>query len=235
MAMVVAKVLIVEDDSSIRGLLSLHLREAGFDVVEASNGLSGLDLAKSAAYDLLVLDVMLPGCSGTEICKEVRRLGIASRIIMLTERASEIDKVLGLEIGADDYVTKPFSIREVVARARAQLRKSYSSTESKATESIAIGALLIDISGHSVKLDGKEVELTATEFDLLHYMAKYAGRAFSRGQLLNAVWGYSADGYEATVNTHINRLRSKIEDDPVTPKYIVTVRGVGYKCAPSTI
>lgn len=227
------KVLIVEDDVSIRGLLALHLREAGFDIVETGNGLSGLELAKTGAYDLLILDVMLPGCSGTDICKEIRRLGSSSRIIMLTERASEIDKVLGLEIGADDYVTKPFSIREIVARARAQLRKTYSTTEQKRSETITVGSLAIDVAAHTVKLEGVEVDLTTTEFDLLHYLAKNAGRAFTRGQLLNAVWGYSADGYEATVNTHINRLRSKIERDPMTPEFIVTVRGVGYKCATS--
>ena len=230
---VATKVLVVEDDASIRGLLSLHLKEAGFDVVETGNGLSGLELAKTGAYDLLVLDVMLPGCSGTDICKEIRRLAISTRIIMLTERASELDKVLGLEIGADDYVTKPFSIREVVARARAQLRRNNSAAEPKKSECISLGKLTIDIGGHTVQLDGKEVDLTSTEFDLLHYLAKNAGRAFTRGQLLNAVWGYSADGYEATVNTHINRLRAKIERDPMAPQYIVTVRGVGYKCASS--
>jgi DNA-binding response OmpR family regulator len=228
-----SKVLIVEDDASIRGLLALHLKEAGFTIVETGNGLSGLELAKTGEYDLLILDVMLPGCSGTDICKEIRRLGTPSRIIMLTERASELDKVLGLEIGADDYVTKPFSIREIVARARAQLRKDRSAVEEKRFETILVGSLAINVAAHTVQLDGVEVDLTSTEFELLHYLAKHAGRAFTRGQLLNAVWGYSADGYEATVNTHINRLRSKIERDPMTPEFIVTVRGVGYKCATS--
>jgi DNA-binding response OmpR family regulator len=226
------KVLVVEDDSSIRELLVTHLREAGFHVAESSNGLAGLALAKTGAYDLLVLDLMLPGCSGLDICRELRKSNISSLILMLTERGSELDKVLGLEVGADDYVTKPFSVREIVARVRALFRRGVALQNEKAqTKQILLGALIVDPAARTVTNAGAEIELTATEFDLLVYLAENSGRAFSRTQLLNAVWGYASNGYEATVNTHINRLRAKIEADPVDPKYILTVRGIGYKCA----
>lgn len=226
------KILVVEDDTSVREVITTSLEEAGFTVVGIGHGLRGLDLAKSGGYDLAVLDVILPGCSGTDICRELRRLPIEIGIIMLTDRGSEADRVLGLELGADDYLTKPFSARELVARVRAVLRRSSpQSKDSINEEKIRLGDIVVDPIGRSVTRAGKLLDLTVTEFDLLLFMAKNIDRAFSRGQLLQAVWGYSSDGYEATVNTHINRLRAKIEADPAEPRYIQTVRGVGYKCA----
>jgi DNA-binding response OmpR family regulator len=226
------KILVVEDDTSVREVVVTTLQEAGFTVVGIGHGLRGLDLAKSGGYDLAVLDVLLPGCNGTDICRELRRTPLEIGIIMLTDRGSEADKVLGLELGADDYLTKPFSPRELVARVRAVLRRSTSKGETEPqSEKIILGDVVVDPVGRSVTRSGKLLDLTVTEFDLLFFMAKHLDRAFSRGQLLQAVWGYSSDGYEATVNTHINRLRAKIELDPADPRHIQTVRGVGYKCA----
>lgn len=208
----------------------MHLEELGFKVTRASDGIRGLELGLLDTFDLVILDVMLPGRNGVDICRELRTKKIRAPIMMLTSKGEEVDKVLGLEMGADDYVTKPFSIREICARVKALLRRSSPSTEAHDVK-IEIRGLMIDPTSHEVSLNGKTLELTSTEFDLLHYMAKSAGRAFSREQLLTGVWGYTSSAYEHTVNTHINRLRSKIEPDPANPTFIQTVWGVGYKCA----
>lgn len=227
--MTAMKVLVVDDDPQIGELLSMHLEDAGFVVTHVTNGERGLQAALTNTYDLVILDVMLPGRDGIEICRELRTKRIAAPIMMLTFRGEEIDKVLGLELGADDYVTKPFSVREVVARTKALVRRA-TATQPEKDEIVELGPLTIAASKREVTLHGKQVELTSTEFDLLLYMARYPGRAFTREQLLNAVWGYTSSAYEHTVNTHINRLRSKIEQDPGVPIFIQTVWGVGYKC-----
>ncbi len=223
------KVLIVDDDPHIAEILTMHLQDAGFSVTHIADGERGLQRALGDTYALVILDVMLPGRDGIEICRELRSKQISARIMMLTFRGEEIDKVLGLELGADDYVTKPFSVREVVARAKALVRRAQNELPTK-DEPIELGSLLINPSTREVVVDGGKIDLTSTEFDLLLYMAKHPGRAFTREQLLNAVWGYTSSAYEHTVNTHINRLRAKLEEDPGNPKYIQTVWGVGYKC-----
>lgn len=208
----------------------MHLDEIGLKVTHVADGLRGLELALTDSYDLVVLDVMLPGKDGVDICRELRKRSIRAPIMMLTFRGEEVDKVLGLEMGADDYVTKPFSIREICARVKALLRRTNGSPEEKSTK-VEVKGLSIDTYSREVTLEGKPVELTSTEFDLLLFLAKSPGRAYSREQLLTGVWGYTSSAYEHTVNTHINRLRSKIEADPASPKFIQTVWGVGYKCA----
>ena len=187
-------------------------------------------------YDLVVLDVMLPGRDGLSVCRELRGGGGYVPILMLTAKSTELDRVLGLELGADDYLTKPFSIPELKARVRALFRRvdalALAAVESSApTNSVVYGGLTVDPDRHRVTVDGRKVELTAREFDLLLFFARNPGRVYSRAQLLDRVWGYNHDGYEHTVNTHINRLRSKIEQDAADPRYILTVWGVGYKFA----
>ena len=224
------RILVVDDDHHIGELLTMHLDEIGLKVTHVADGLRGLELALTDSYDLVVLDVMLPGKDGVDICRELRKRSIRAPIMMLTFRGEEVDKVLGLEMGADDYVTKPFSIREICARVKALLRRTNGSSEEKNTK-VAVKGLSIDTYSREVTLEGKLVELTSTEFDLLLFLAKSPGRAYSREQLLTGVWGYTSSAYEHTVNTHINRLRAKIEADPASPKFIQTVWGVGYKCA----
>ena len=225
------KVLIVEDNTEITELVSLHLTENGFSVETESNGDDGLRHAKDVPFDLIILDIMLPGMNGLEICKSLRGGDITTQILMLTAKSTEIDRVVGLEIGADDYLTKPFSIQELVARVRAILRRVELSEKKQenAEPEIVIGNLVIDTGRRLVVIDGKEIDLTAREFDLLMYFANHPGRVYTRQQLLDGVWGYGHDGYEHTVNTHINRLRGKIERDPAQPEHILTVWGVGYK------
>lgn len=223
------KVLVVEDDKSISDLLEIHLTDLDCAVTKADDGQVGLDYALLDMYDLIVLDIMLPSLDGLEICKEVRKKEIYTPILMLTSKSEEFDKVLGLEIGADDYLTKPFSIREFIARIKAIFRRIESiQKEVSAHTFINIGELKIDIEKRRVTIEGNRVELTQKEFDLLHLMASHPGRTYSREQLLNTVWGYQYNGYEHTVNSHINRLRGKIEDDLSKPKYIKTSWGVGY-------
>lgn len=223
------KVLVVEDDTAVSDLLTLHLQEHGFAVTTANSGTKGLELGLSDGYELIILDFMLPGKSGIEILRELRTNNITARIVMLTSRGDEVDKVLGLEMGADDYVTKPFSVREIVARSKALLRRSAERIPNKDT-SLTLHGLRIDPTSRRVSLEGAQVELTSTEFDLLLYMVKHAGRAFTREQLLHGVWGYTSSAYEHTVNTTINRLRAKIERSPASPFFIQTVWGVGYRC-----
>ena len=228
-------ILVIEDDTDIAELVALHLRDEGYEVDLAHDGREGLAIAKQGNYDLLVLDLMLPGMDGLSICRQLRTGPGFMPILMLTAKSSELDRVLGLEMGADDYLTKPFSIRELVARVKALLRRSEAmgkqqpEEENETPATINSGEMSIDVERRHVAIDGKEIELTAKEFDLLLYFARHPGRVYSRTQLLDQVWGYGHEGYEHTVNSHINRLRSKIERDPANPHYVLTVWGVGYK------
>lgn len=226
------RILVVEDDPDICHLLEIHLRDNAFQVDVVNNGIDGLNRASNHAYELIVLDLMLPGLDGLDLCRDLRGQSIMVPILMLTARSSELDRVLGLELGADDYLTKPFSILELQARVKAILRRSEltalpaSSDEDQRIES---QSLVIDVTRRSVFIDNQPVELTAKEFELLLYFARHPGRVFSRGQLLDQVWGYSHTGYEHTVNSHINRLRKKIESTPEQAQFIETVWGVGYR------
>jgi DNA-binding response OmpR family regulator len=223
------KVLVVEDEKEISDLLEIHLSDLNCEVTKTDDGRKGLESAINEQFDLIVLDIMLPNLDGIEICKEVRKREIYVPILMLTAKSEEFDKVLGLEIGADDYLTKPFSIREFIARVKAIFRRidAVQKTDSENTI-INVGDLKIDSNKRRVVLRGERVELTQKEFDLLHLMATHPGRTYTREQLLNTVWGYQYNGYEHTVNSHINRLRTKIEDDLSNPKFIRTSWGVGY-------
>ena len=232
-----SKVLVIEDDGDLANLIQLNLRDINFDVTTVHNGNEGLALAMTQSYALIVLDLMLPGKDGLSICQALREKDIRTPILMLTARNTETDRVVGLEIGADDYLTKPFSIRELQARIKAIIRRIEALTkESKRPDNnakLSFHQVEIDVEQRQVDVDGQRKELTATEFDLLLFMAKQPGRVFSRPQLLDAVWGYQHSGYEHTVNSHINRLRVKLEDDPGNPKLVQTVWGVGYKFADS--
>ncbi len=228
------KILVVEDDRDIARLLELHLQDIGYHVCHTADGESGLKLARQGDYDLLILDLMLPNLDGLEICRQLRGRCVHTPILMLTAKSSELDRVLGLELGADDYLTKPFSLTELLARVKAIFRRIELASQPPAprqAERIEINGLKIDTSRRRVSIEGSEVELTATEFDLLLHFARHPGRVYSRTQLLDKVWGYGHDGYEHTVNSHINRLRKKIEKDPANADYILTVWGVGYKFA----
>jgi two-component system alkaline phosphatase synthesis response regulator PhoP len=223
------KVLVVEDEKEISDLLEIHLTDLHCEVTKADDGQAGLDYAVNEQFDLIVLDIMLPTLDGIEICKEVRKREIYVPILMLTAKSEEFDKVLGLEIGADDYLTKPFSIREFIARVKAIFRRIDAVQKTDTDDSIInVGDLKIDSQKRRVILKGDRIDLTQKEFDLLHLMATHPGRTYTREQLLNTVWGYQYNGYEHTVNSHINRLRTKIEDDLSNPKFIRTSWGVGY-------
>jgi DNA-binding response OmpR family regulator len=225
-------ILVVEDDLDIAQLVQLHLKELNCTVNLALDGVAGLAEADSKRYDLIILDLMLPGMDGLEVCRRLRSKTNYTPILMLTSKSTELDRVLGLEMGADDYLTKPFSIMELVARVKAIFRRvdGLSSTnQQNMLKPIAAGDLAIDPDKRTVTLQGADVELTAKEFDLLFYFAQNPGRVYSRAQLLDQVWGYTHSGYEHTVNSHINRLRAKIEKNPNQPEFIQTVWGVGYK------
>ena len=226
------KILVIEDDRDIARLLELHLHDLGYDVHVAHDGVSGLKHALSKAYELIILDLMLPGIEGLEICRSLRTKPNYTPILMLTAKSTELDRVLGLEVGADDYLTKPFSIRELLARVKALFRRMEalgSQLASGTRNTIQSGDLVIDVEKRTVILRGKSVDLTAKEFDLLLQFAQHPGRAYTRSQLLDLVWGYAHAGYEHTVNSHINRLRAKIERDSAHPRYVLTVWGIGYK------
>jgi two-component system, OmpR family, alkaline phosphatase synthesis response regulator PhoP len=227
----VLKIAIVEDEDNIANLISLVLKEITTDIIRYDNGWKAIDGILSNNYNLIVLDVMLPGVNGYEICRQVRSSGINAPILMLTAKSEEDEKVMGLEIGADDYLTKPFSNKELLARAKALLRRFDFNThaELKMSEAIMIGNLNINPQSRSVLKNNKEIELTPKEFDLLYLFMENAGRSFTRMDLLERIWGENFDGLEHTVNSNINRIRMKIEDDAAKPKYILTVWGVGYK------
>lgn len=231
------KILIIEDDQDMAGILENQISDAGYAVTVAGNGSTGLEIAKKQEHDLIVLDLMLPETDGLEICRQVRGLPRYTPILMLTALSSEIDKVVGLEMGADDYMTKPFSLRELLARIKSILRRENSirdGEDDEGSETILRGELEIDVGKRRVTRSGKTIDLTGKEFDLLLFFARKPGRVYSRQQLLDQVWGYGFEGYAHTVNTHINKLRSKLEPDRSDPCYIQTVWGVGYKFTDST-
>ena len=225
------RVLIVEDDPHIAELLRMHLCDEGFTVVHAADGHAGLRELESGRWDAMVLDVMLPGVDGLEICRRARAMTRYTPIIITSARSSEVHRILGLELGADDYLTKPFSVLELVARVRALLRRTDAMARIARAGSgrIDFGNLCIEPLERAVQMDGKPIELTPREFDLLYFFARHPGQVFSRLDLLNQVWGYQHDGYEHTVNTHINRLRIKVETNVAEPRRILTVWGRGYK------
>lgn len=243
-------ILIVEDDTDIAKLINVHLSELALQCDICSHGEEALNLALTKDYPLILLDVMLPGIGGLDICRQVRQKKPLQSIIMLTSKTSEIDRILGLELGADDYMTKPFSIRELEARVRTQLRRCQA-LQAKSTlhadhavgipikekvnaitdntTATSIGQLQVDHRFHQVTYKQSSIKLTATEFELIDFFCKHPDQVFSRAQLLDSVWGYHHTGYEHTVNSHINRLRSKLEEDCTEPQIIQTVWGVGYK------
>jgi len=229
-----SQVLVVEDNRDIAHLVQMHLSDIGVGVDHAADGNVGLAEARRRAYDLIILDLMLPGLEGQEVCRRLRAENILTPILMLTAKTAEIDRVMGLENGADDYLTKPFSVLELVARVKAILRRQdqyrHVAPAQAAHRFPAIG-LEINTATREVTVRGRPIELTAKEFDLLFHLARYPGQVFSRAQLLDSIWGYGHEGYEHTVNSHINRLRSKIEIDPAKPMIVRTVWGVGYKFA----
>lgn len=227
------KVLIIEDDSDIVELLNIHLLDLGCSIIAVGNGQNGLDALSNDHFDLIILDIMLPGISGMEVCRKIRQTDRHTPILMLTARSEEIDKVMGLETGADDYLTKPFSIREFVARVKVIFRRSEDQSaprHSTGTSSLlSCGGLEIDIEKRKVTLNNTRIDLSPREFELLVLLASNPGTSYSRKRLLNLVWGYDFEGYEHTVNSHINRLRGKIEEDVSNPKFILTTWGVGYR------
>lgn len=255
-------VLIVEDELDIANLIKVNLTELAIETQHASDGKQALELALNNNFDVVLLDVMLPGMSGLDVCRQLRVKKPEQAIIMLTSRNSEADRVVGLELGADDYMAKPFSIRELQARVRSQLRRVHMMAELQAhqnndekqsdvphgtlsenatnepvstSDQIQIGDLSINTLTHKACLSGQELDLTSTEFELLQFFAAHPEQVFSRAQLLDSVWGYQHSGYEHTVNSHINRLRSKLESDLSKPKIIQTVWGVGYKFNPEGV
>ena len=232
------RILIIEDDKDIAHLVELHLKDAGHEVTVANEGSAGLQLALSKHFDMIILDLLLPGIDGIEICRRVRAVSATLPILMLTSRSSELDRILGIEIGADDYLTKPFSIRELLARVKALFRREealQSEASSDSEKVVTAGGLSIDAGKRMVTRKERPVTLTAKEFDLLLHLAKHPGRVYTRMELLDQVWGYGYEGYEHTVNSHINRLRAKIEENPAKPRYILSVRGVGYKFAEPSV
>jgi two-component system alkaline phosphatase synthesis response regulator PhoP len=220
------KILIIEDEPNIRELVVYNLNQNGYQGLEAEEGLQGLAMARSENPDLILLDIMLPGKNGYDICKELRAEGCKTPIIMLTAKNEEIDKVLGLEFGADDYISKPFGIRELMARIKAVLRRYETNTEQEGTR---IGDLVINTESHEVKLGGRTLELTLKEFDLLRVLAENRGRVMTRDQLLDKVWGFEYIGETRTVDVHVRYLRKKLGDEDNEGKYIQTIRGMGYK------
>jgi two-component system, OmpR family, response regulator RegX3 len=222
------RVLIVEDEESFADPLAFLLRKEGFTTAVASTGQGALEEYDRNGADIVLLDLMLPGMSGTDVCKALRTRS-AVPVIMVTARDSEIDKVVGLELGADDYVTKPYSARELIARVRAVLRRGGDAADEGAAGLLAAGPVRMDVERHVVTVDGEEVALPLKEFDLLEYLLRNAGRVLTRGQLIDRVWGSDYVGDTKTLDVHVKRLRAKLEPDPANPKYLLTVRGLGYK------
>src|ERR671924_529584 len=220
-------VLIVEDEESLADPLAFLLRKEGFEATVVADGPSALAEFERAGADIVLLDLMLPGMSGTDVCKQLRARSSVP-VIMVTARDSEIDKVVGLELGADDYVTKPYSARELIARVRAVLRRR-GETEEMQPQVLEAGPVRMDVERHVVTVSGQEVSLPLKEFDLLEYLLRNVGRVLTRGQLIDRVWGADYVGDTKTLDVHVKRLRSKIEPDPAEPEYLVTVRGLGYK------
>jgi two-component system, OmpR family, alkaline phosphatase synthesis response regulator PhoP len=222
-------VLIIEDDKEISDLLEIHLKDIDCGITKEYNAITGLNKVKYENYDLIILDVMLPGLDGLEVCKEIRKSQITTPVLMLTSKSEEIDKVLGLEFGADDYLTKPFSVREFIARVKAIFRRAelFNQLE-KDGKDINYKNVLIELSSRKVLINDRKINLTPKEFDLLYLLASHPGHVYSRENLLSMIWGYQHKGYEHTLNSHINRLRNKIEKDISDPWYILTIWGSGY-------
>ena len=228
-----SQILVAEDQVDIRDLIVLNLRQAGYEVTAVPDGRAALASQQERTSDLLILDLMMPLLDGLEVCKALRARGHATPILMLTAKSTELDRVLGLELGADDYLSKPFSMAELLARVKALLRRAELLRAAAAapapSQAVRNGEIEILPVRREVRVAAQRVEFTALEFELLLHFANHPGRVFSRPQLLDAVWGYSHEGYEHTVTTHINRLRAKLEQDPMNPRVILTVRGAGYK------
>jgi DNA-binding response OmpR family regulator len=224
----VKTVLVVEDEASLASTLSYNFRKNGFNVISAGDGLEGLQAARRESPDVVVLDLMLPKMDGLEVCRRLRA-GSDVPILMLTAKGEELDRVVGLEMGADDYLTKPFSMRELIARVRALLRRSGGRPAAADVSRLTAGSLELDLRGRTVTRLGEEVALKPKEFDLLFFLAKNAGQVFTREQVLEHVWGYEFFGGSRTVDVHVRWLREKLEQDPGQPRHLLTVRGVGYK------
>jgi two-component system alkaline phosphatase synthesis response regulator PhoP len=223
------EVLIIEDEEAILLALEDDLRAEGYAVASATDGPSGLRMAEEHAFDLIVLDIMLPGMNGFEVCKRLRQNGVTTPILILTAKSQEIDKVLGLELGADDYVTKPFSRRELLARVKAILRRKANQPEGM--EAYSFGDVEVDFNKYQARKAGKAVHLTRLEYDLLRFLIEHREGVVSRDEILEEVWEDATAVYPRTVDTHVGRLRKKLEDDPGVPRYILGVRGVGYRFA----
>lgn len=231
--MMAKKILIIEDDTDITDLVEINLEDSDYVLEKTFEGVTGFNRAKRGDFDLIILDLMLPGMDGFDVCKNLRAADIQTPILMLTSKSEEFDKVLGLELGADDYLTKPFSIRELLARIKANLRRveveQKSTQPQNETQLMKFNDLVIDPQKRKVTLGNKSVSLTPKEFELLQLFASNPGKAFSRQELLSEIWGYQFEGYDHTVNSHINRLRNKIEKNPSDPVYLKTVWGIGYR------
>lgn len=223
------KVLVVDDEKPIVRLITFNLEKEGFTTLKAYDGEEALQITTDAKPDLVILDIMLPRIDGLEVCRQIRQKNMSTAVIMLTAKDHEIDKVLGLELGADDYMSKPFSPRELIARVKAVLRRTTAKKESLREEAITIGELIIDTARHEISVNGRQVELTPKEFELLELLAKNAGRVMTRNVLMDNIWGFTYDGDTRIVDVHISHLREKIEVNAKNPTYIKTVRGVGYK------
>lgn len=227
------KVLLLEDDANIVELLRIHLHDLGCEVMAVANGQDGLTTAMEQPFDLIILDIMLPGMNGMDVCRRIRQADRHTPILILSAKSEEIDKVLGLETGADDYLTKPFSVREFIARVKVifRRREDYLPAQDSLPSSpiIRFAGLVIDTDKRKVMLNENRIDLSPKEFDLITLLASNPGKSYSRKRLLNLVWGYDFEGYEHTVNSHINRLRGKIEEDISTPRFILTTWGVGYR------
>jgi phosphate regulon transcriptional regulator PhoB len=225
------KILIVDDEKDIVDLVAYNLEKEGHEVLKAYDGERAMQIVRTKAPDLLLLDLMLPGIQGLEVCKRIRKVPetAAIPIIMLTAKGEEIDKVLGLEVGADDYITKPFSVKELLARVKAVLRRSEARRAADQTEIFEFKGLCIDFKSYEVTVDGRKISLSPTEFKLLRFLSQNPGRVYSREQILDRVWGDDAFVEPRTVDVHVRRLRAQIEKDLNRPNYIVTVRGAGYK------
>lgn len=224
-----ATVLVVDDEQAILTLVEFHLKKSGYQVMTATDGNQAFQMVQAHQPDLVLLDVMLPGMDGFDVCRKMRASGLTMPVMMLTARDEEMDKVLGLELGADDYLTKPFSPRELVARVKALLRRSFSDRDEpgRAT-SIQVAGLKMDLERYEVHVDGKPVNLTPKEFEILHHLVQNHGKVVTREQLLAAVWNYDFLGDTRTVDVHVSHLREKLEEDPRQPRFIKTVRGLGY-------
>jgi two-component system alkaline phosphatase synthesis response regulator PhoP len=228
-------ILIIEDDREIADVIAMNINDLGLDTKLVRDGLEGLQKALESEYMLIILDLMLPGMDGLSVCRHIREKNPFIPILILTAKSDEIDRIVGLEIGADDYMTKPFSVRELVARVKALLRRVHTDMEKMARKDemsvVEYNGFSLDFDKRKVTLNGRIIDLTAKEFDLLALFIRHPGRTYSRNDLLIRIWSYQYEGYEHTVNSHINRLCSKIEDDPGQPRYLKTVWGVGYRFA----